>query len=92
MATKKKYVKWIREKCKELPAEFYPVYNRYHRVMFEKTVIDGEDKLVPVYGEVDKCPVNHTRRAKKMWNMYGRKGLEEYFAKYGVTLTGAPPK
>ena len=82
MGNKKKIAKFLREEGKKLPVETYEVYNKYFEVQFEEK--DGEK--IPVFGEIEKCKVNHGRRLKRLYMKHGKEAVDAYFNARGFKL------
>ena len=82
MGNKKKIARFLREEGKKLPLEVYEAYHKY--LQPQRVEHEGEIKLV--FGEVEKHKVNHGRRLKKLYQTYGKAGVDKYFSDRGFKL------
>lgn len=82
MSTKKRIAKFLRKEAEKLAPEQYQAFHRYFKMEYHK---DG-DQAYPVYGEIGTHEVNHGRRLKKLYQKYGKAGVDKYFNDRGFKL------
>lgn len=82
MSTKKRIAKFLRKEAEKLAPEQYQAFHRYFKMEYHK---DG-DQAYPVYGEIGHHEVNHGRRLKKLYQKYGKAGVDKYFNDRGFKL------
>jgi len=83
----KKMIKILKREAKKIPLEEYHVFNKFYRPLFqdaegnlhsEREEKDGSKRRM-VFGVVEKYPVNHGRRVKKLYKQFGMSGVDAYF-------------
>lgn len=82
MGNKKKIAKFLRKEAEKLPLETYKAFHKYSTIQYHK---DG-DQAYPVYGEMEHHKVNHARRLKRLYQKYGKAGVDKYFNDRGFKL------
>jgi len=80
-------IKILKREAKKIPLEEYPVFNKFYKPLFqdaegnlhnEREEKDGSKRRM-VFGVVEKYPVNHGRRVKKLFQQYGMPAVDAYF-------------
>lgn len=83
--TKRKVVlKAIRKWAEMLPEETYLAYPKYYTPQWEE---DKDGERVLRFGTLEKYPVNHARRMKKMYDQYSYAGIDAYLRLYSFQLS-----
>lgn len=86
-------IKILKREAKKIPVEEYQVFNKFYKPLFQdaegalhaKQAEGEEEKRRLVFGVVEKYPVNHGRRIKKLFKQYGMPAVDNYFMYYGLT-------
>jgi hypothetical protein len=85
MKTKRKTVlRQIKKWSEMLPEDTYLAYPKYYQPKWEE---DEEGKKVLRFGTLEKYPINHARRMKKMYDLYSYAGVSAYMQMYGYQLS-----
>ena len=85
MKTKRKVVlKQLKKFAESLPEDTYKAYHKYFTPKWEEDE-NGEEVLR--LGYLQDHPVNHGRRLKKMYDLFGMLGVQGYLHSYGYQLT-----
>lgn len=79
---KKSILKFLKRECDKLPKKTYKAYHKYFKPQFE--MIEGQSGLVGGY--IQEHPVNHKRRAFRLWKRHGWEGIVYYFASQGYKI------